>query len=246
MLERYRFELTGIPANPFKYEWAVRIHGFLNHQISMDDAARFHAFGDSRPYSLYLSHQRDGKTYLILNILNDRALCLRDVLLNSRSIQINGLEKPVGILSMEQEEKRTMEELTANEVKNQFDLHFLSPATYRKDNRFSNWFDLSRLLGNPLAKIKAFEGITIPKDCFYQIDNNIEIHRYNLKSYNYHVTKGGINSFYGGISIRLHDCPELLLAQLNLVLRYAEFTGVGAKTTMGMGGFRIMEADDDG
>ena len=241
MLRRYVLTLTGIPENRLKYELAVKIHGYLNHVISGEDASRFHAYGESRPYSMFLTRQK-GKTLLVINTLNEQAACIPEALSRNETISIDGLRDPVIVQSIKKVQEETLETLEKGKNTDIITLHFFSPVTYRKNNRFCCRFDLSRISGNPLAKLKAYEGIDIPKANFYQWEDSVRFQAYHLRSYRYRVTKEGINSFLGRITLNLEDCPETLKTQFHLALRYARYTGAGSKTTLGMGGMDIVNA----
>lgn len=76
------------------------------------------------------------------------------------------------------------------------------------------------------------------EEVFQHIINHSQLIRYNLKSYKYCLEKVALNSFIGDISILLKGTKELAFIS-NMLLEYAKYCGLGAKTSIGMGGIKI-------
>ena len=76
------------------------------------------------------------------------------------------------------------------------------------------------------------------EEVFEHIITHSSIIKYNLKSYKYNLEKVTINSFIGNLSILLKG-PNELQTICNLLVEYAQYCGIGAKTSMGMGGVKF-------
>ena len=71
-----------------------------------------------------------------------------------------------------------------------------------------------------------------------QIIDNTQILDYRLRSTRYSLKGNKIPSFSGNLVLKIHG-PEPLVRLANLLLHFGEYSGLGMKTTLGMGGYRI-------
>ncbi|NLB78464.1 MAG: CRISPR system precrRNA processing endoribonuclease RAMP protein Cas6 [Clostridiaceae bacterium] len=76
------------------------------------------------------------------------------------------------------------------------------------------------------------------EEAIEQLIENTRIQSYNLRSTRYHVKGAVIPSFIGDTTITVRG-PEPLLQLINLLMMFLEFSGLGMKTSLGMGGCKI-------
>ena len=215
----------------------AKIHGWLLTQVSAELSAKLHAFGEVRPFSLFVQTDYSACDWLVINILDDSAIALLDVLNQTETIVISGLKDSIRILGMAPVKTVDFEKLFEDNSYSEAALHFITPATYKLKNRYTNWFDLSRLIMGVIKKINTFEKIDLDRRSFYELDEQIEIKNYQLKSSPYLINGNFINGVMGSMQCRISGKTEKDRL-LKGIINYSEYAGIGAKTAMGMGGFQ--------
>jgi CRISPR-associated endoribonuclease Cas6 len=73
-----------------------------------------------------------------------------------------------------------------------------------------------------------------------QLETYSEIVGYNLRSTHFHLEGVRIPSFVGRIGIKVHG-PQPLVNLVHFMLAFGEYSGVGIKCALGMGGIRIIK-----
>ena len=82
------------------------------------------------------------------------------------------------------------------------------------------------------------ETVTFNEEVLEDLLNYSEITSYNLKSTNFQLEGVKIPSFQGRITIKVKG-PQMLVNLVNFMIAYAEFSGVGIKTSVGMGSIKF-------
>ena len=67
----------------------------------------------------------------------------------------------------------------------------------------------------------------------------VYIEEYNLRTRYFFLENVRIKGFIGNIKIRIKSKDEMLWQLLNFLLQVSEYTGLGVKTALGMGGIKI-------
>ncbi|MGL4607985.1 MAG: CRISPR system precrRNA processing endoribonuclease RAMP protein Cas6 [Eubacteriaceae bacterium] len=214
----------------------AKIHGYLLNKMPEKTAEKLHSFGEIRPFSLAVNTKMKDYDVLIVNALNSEACCLIDWILEIGQIELTGLPEAIQVLEKKEKKIKKLSELSEVVETEKIRLSFFSPTTYKVDNRYSDQFNLSRILMNPIKKVNAFEGGDIEAKDFYAINENFKIIAYHLRSRKYSIKKNRISGFIGEVEGTLEGSLELI-KKINLILNYSQYTGIGAKTSMGMGGF---------
>ncbi len=217
---------------------AVKIHGWLLNTVSSALGEKLHAFGEVRPYSLYVKSSDRDCDWLVLNILHENALELLEVVANMQYLTLSGIKEPIIVCGIQSVIEKSTRDILEEKDKTEFRLEFLTPATYKLNNQYSNWFDLSRLIMGSVKKLNAFENTMINTRDFYGINESIDILNYQLKSVKYLINSNPINSFIGDAKCKVSGKTETM-RQLKQILNYCQYSGIGAKTAMGMGGFHL-------
>lgn len=119
---------------------------------------------------------------------------------------------------------------------NKLVVNFNTPTTFKVNGEFSIQFELRNFWQSLLNKWNAFAtGISLQdENILDHLVAHSKVIGYNLRSTKQVVEAAKINSFSGEVCILLFG-PEQLRRLANLLAAYAEFSGVGAKTGLGMG-----------
>ena len=218
---------------------AVKLHGSLMRLIDAELSKKLHE-ESLRPYSLFTVAKKGG---LILRVsaLAEDGFPLIKACETTNEFHLSGSQSPVHVLQRIAYEDIAFGDMCAP-APSGFTLTFSSPTTYKQKDHFQNWFNLPPLLTSVADKIREFEGVDIPNDVLSALNDAIVINDYELRTVAYHIKRNNvINGFQGHIKISLIDTSSDLNDALMMLMRYACFSGVGAKTALGMGGILLDE-----
>lgn len=114
---------------------------------------------------------------------------------------------------------------------------FASPTVFRSDGKRNIAFPSPDLVfGSLLNKWNAFSEIKLDSDLLEQVKESVLISRYKLETKMLDFNKYHELGFIGTCAYVINDMiPKGIAGQLNALADFAFFSGVGAKTTMGMG-----------
>ena len=76
-------------------------------------------------------------------------------------------------------------------------------------------------------------------DTLEQICEHAQVIRYDLKSVSFSLEGVKIPSFIGKITIKLHG-TDTMANFVNMLFEFGEYSGVGIKTSLGMGYMKII------
>jgi CRISPR-associated endoribonuclease Cas6 len=221
-------------------ELAVRIHGWLMSRVSTDYAKSMHTPDELRPFSLFTRVQPHN-IVLRLSLLHETAAPISNALKNVREISISGIDGSLSVLNRVEKAVITPYDLQGR-LPGEFKVIIASPASFKHNGRVSNMYSLPALLYPAAAKLRKFEGIDIPDEEVAALCEQVSYPQYEIRSAEYKI-KPNIQrpGFEGNITLRPGGGTEQR-KKMALLLRYAAYTGMGAKTALGMGGILLMES----
>lgn len=220
--------------------------GFLMDTICPSYADKLHIDG-IKPYSQYLYTEKD-KAYWVVTTLTNEAydkiiLPLMDK--NLTCINLTHKELSVPIIDKKIIEHISYDDLIKKiyieeEPKKYVKLKFVTPTSFKSHGEYLFYPKLSNILFSLIQKFdaNALDNKLYDEEVFDEILKSIKIVSYNLKSTKFHLEKTTIPSFKGEIviSIKGNDTIKRLV---NLILAYGNYSGIGIKTAIGMGGIDI-------
>jgi len=224
------------------------LHGLLMNNIEPEYAEKLHS--DSlKPYSQFIYFDREKGTHIWrINTLTEEArekilLPLPGVCGNN--IHISNREVDLQVLSMEIIPSITYMDLTKKyfveeEGGRRAVIRFLTPTTFKKEGQYTIFPDISNIYKSLYNKWNSFYShVSLESEEVLQhlIDNTIMI-GYKLRSTKYEMEKVRINSFRGEICLTVRG-PAVLAAIARLLFAFGEYSGIGAKSAMGMGGIKV-------
>jgi CRISPR-associated endoribonuclease Cas6 len=225
-----------------------RLHGLFFSLISGDLASLLHdGFKDIKPFSLFCREmfkpQKVKTLNLEINLLEDSLIprFLSALILGQRGAFLNLSSQKVeveldGIISPQKWLKPYHSLVEVDSIPSKVGVKFLSPTTFRRYN-CDLPFPLPELLFRGLVKRwLSFSKLPIGVDLreYYQ---RVEIERYNLKTRKVEFSGGGkLTTFVGSVVYNLSGVEDSEAQRwLFILLRYSLWSGIGRKTTMGLG-----------
>jgi len=108
-------------------------------------------------------------------------------------------------------------------------------ATRKTNGVYTNPPDLCKYFTTVATKLHSYENISVGRGEIESLFANIKISKYIYESKSYMIGGKTIPAMTGSFDISLSGEAE----KLKLMLGYATYSGIGAKTSLGMGGFLV-------
>lgn len=197
-------------------------------------------------YSMYLREDRkSNRWYWILNLLSDEAFNIiwNDVMshvqqfvLTHQEIEVKISDAAVKKLS----DRELFDIFKSDHMIDKFVLDFQTPVSFKRDGGYVIFPEVSLILNSLVNKYEtAFhDEIISDMDTFNQLYERCYISRYNLRSTSFHLEGVRINGFIGTITISCRS-NSTMKSFLNMLLTFGEYSGIGIKTSIGMGAYKL-------
>ena len=217
---------------------AVKIHACLMARAAPAVADKMHAQG-LRPYSMFALKQAQSIAFRF-SLLHEDAMPLYESARDAKLFDVSGLDGGIAVLERVESSDVPVSELRSP-IKDRVKVLFATPAAYKRADRYHNMFDLPPLLYSVADKLRLFEGVDVPNEEVDALRSCVAYNKYSLRSEQYCLKEGlEIPAFVGEMDIRCEGTTEQN-STFALLLRYAAYAGVGAKTALGMGGILVDE-----
>jgi CRISPR-associated endoribonuclease Cas6 len=125
---------------------------------------------------------------------------------------------------------------TSSAANGVFNLNFLTPTSFRQDGHYVFTPDIRLIFQSLQMKYGALiEGNKEPiPDILNELEEHTHIQAYNLRSSYFKIHDAPIPGFLGSLRIKVSG-SQTLRNYVRVLLEFAQFSGVGIKTSMGMG-----------
>jgi len=222
-------------------------HGFIMESIDTDYAAYLHVNGD-KPYSQYLYLDRKKKAYVWrISTLTEEAY--EKIILKIKKhkyIYIKYKDITVKIHDVLEYETTDAEKLidgiylNTDKISKNLKIKFMSPTSFRSKGYYENYPNAFLIYNSLIRKMNTFsDKVRVGnEEVAAHLGAQTWMPEYSLRSVNYNVGKGKINSFIGRVCLNIKADDEIKKLAL-LLVKYGEYSGVGIKTSLGMGGITI-------
>ena len=216
---------------------AVKLHGALMNHVPQKIAEDMHK-SNYHPFSLYCQPTIQKSMVARFSVLTDAAAELLDYFSELQTVMLFGMQKPVHLLGQTEAVPITLAEAAERLACDTVELCFLTPAMVRKHGRDFAPPSPEAYFTSVMKKLEVFEGIVVTQAEFraaweacLPIDYRLELERHRITGYE----KSGM---VGTLRMRLpQDKAQAEL--IRTLLAYAEYSGIGGKTTQGMGALTV-------
>lgn len=230
----------------YSFNAASIFHGWLMESVSSLDAEILHETG-LKPYSQFLRWEEDKLTWNI-NTCSEiaRKSILEPVLSpEKKEIKLRHKDSTLPIVLKIVEDKNyadLMKEQFFGDGKRYIKIEFLSPVSFRSKGRYLNYPSLFHIYQSLMMKHDALGNSyeALDGEVLEELSTITEIIHYKLSSYHFHLEGKRIPSFVGEIGLRINT-NQNLINFARFLFSLGEYTGVGIKTSLGMGAMRIVE-----
>lgn len=225
--------------------WGSLFHGVLMQLLPPEIAEEMHQ-NNIRPFSQYVQpiHSNKSLEWHIGTWNRGVADAFRQILLPLSHVELShkGIRLEVRRTACD---RMTMEEYIASfyispEPSRRFELTFLTPSTHRSGGEYVLFPSSELILHNLCTRLGySLEGYSLDDpQALTDLATHIRISRYSLKSASYSLEGIRIPGYIGRVTLSIGG-PEPLARLGAMLLNFAEYAGIGVKTSLGMGACKV-------
>ncbi|GAW64049.1 CRISPR-associated RAMP superfamily protein [Ligilactobacillus acidipiscis DSM 15836] len=234
------------PSNGKKdYKLGVFFHAWLMDHIDEQQSTIMHENG-TKPLTINVKYE-NSKVIFEVNLLTSAlSSTVHNILLNESltSFALNSASQKHYSIKQKQSQYLVERDLTKEfyneKPQRKMFINFSTSTSFKSEGLYIFYPDLHLLFQSLMRKYNfVYEGYeNIDKELLEDICANVHVRGYNLRSNHYSIHKARIPSFTGSIYL-ICSGTSILVSYINVLLKFAEYGGVGIKTALGMGAVRI-------
>ena len=126
---------------------------------------------------------------------------------------------------------------TAN---NTIRIKFNSPTAFKSSGQYMNYPTAEHIIKSSVRKWRMCGDALMHDETLSYIADNIQITDYKLRSTLFRLKKAVIPAFMGEVTLN-SQLDSTYNRVFNSIMNFAQYSGIGIKTTLGMGGMTIIE-----
>ncbi len=246
MLQKIVLQCRYSGENKANYNWGSLFHGFLFKALPDGVADLLHQ-GQLRPFSQFVTSESEQQLTWTIGLWDGLIAghIVRSIMpLDSIQLEQKGLT--LEVVSVNRSSLSVPEffarHFTADVPCRRYEIEFLTPCTHKQDGSYV-LFPTPGLIINSLSKrYSAFmQDVTLDDpQAMEQVAAHLRIVRYSLRTAVYYLENTKITGYMGRITLVING-PEQLARLAGALLSFAEYSGVGIKTALGMGGVIVRQ-----
>ena len=247
-MEQLIVRMKSDKSNPSR-AWGQLLHGMLMERLPAPWPELLHT-QDLHPFSQWIRLVNDSEFDWHLNILEDPlAELIREQVREGSCWHSSHLDREFRVLTL-QREQMTFEEYVKGFFVNCEPLRgvrmtFETTTTHKVNGRYVIFPSVDLIANYLRRKICAIEPDFALADehAMEDILRNSYIARYRLDSTRFAMDKSWVNGYCGEIDVHFTG-PDALRRLAGVLFCFAEWSGVGVKTSMGLGGCTVKKLPD--
>lgn len=240
-----RLELV-IDNKTVNYRNSSNLQGVIMENIDEDYASMLHE-QKYNPYSQYISNNEGTNTWVINSLNNESYEHVIQKLLSDdfKEFKIKNNDEPIHIIEkkLNKKDKSTfLDEFYNVKGEKYYNIEFITPTSFKSNGRYMIFPDMNLIYKSLMRKYSAAsdEMDMYDDDTLEQLVMGSEITRYRLQSTVFPLEGVSIPSYKGSMSVKIHG-TDTMSRYARLLFRFGEYSGVGIKSSIGMGAIRIVE-----
>ncbi len=141
-------------------------------------------------------------------------------------------------------EKMTEDELMSStyfaECSPYINISFITPTAFKSSGKYQFYPTVQHIFQSLINKYDACSGDApiYSSEFMNEINNNVSIIGYNLRSTMYHLEGIRIPAFKGNITLKVKG-SQMFKNLMHMLVQFGEYSGIGIKTAMGMGAMKM-------
>lgn len=228
------------------YRKSSALQGVLFEQIEPEYAELLHQ-NRNHPYSQCLLLEQDKCIWQIKTYEEEAYHQIIEKLMQNsfQEFQLKQTEQTVQILGKNlsvKPKRKLMEQFNTERGEKFIHLRVLTPMAFKQRGRYVILPDCRLMYQSLMNKYSSVSQTLemFDEETLEQLVENSEIIRYRIQSASFPLEGVSVPGFTGEFTIKFHG-SELLARYIRLLCMFGEYSGIGIKTSMGMGAIRIEE-----
>lgn len=228
------------------YFWAYNMYSSLLEKIDDQYINHLHEKG-LKPISQYLVFPKRKEIFSWrINLIGKESMQhFLPVLQNVASYYIDNHKTE--LTPLEKKVEKTFTEktfikkyLVDDPFSNMITISIQTPCSFKSKEEYIIYPSIELIVKSAIQKWNSFAEELIIEDekTIFRLMDAARIVSYKLESFKYHVKSVRIPSFLGEITLSVRGCEETVRL-FNMLMNYLEFSGMGIKSALGMGGVLI-------
>ncbi|HZK43631.1 MAG TPA: CRISPR-associated endoribonuclease Cas6 [Syntrophomonadaceae bacterium] len=246
MLQKIILECQYDTEQKANYNWGSLFHGVLLEALPSEVTNLLHE-NQLKPYTQYITPRSEHSlTWTIGMWDNEIASHIIPAIMSMTNIELKHKNINIKVIGSQRLSVSKNEYFhkffTSEKPCRRYEIEFLTPCSHKQQGEYV-LFPTPDLIINSLSRrYNAYiSDISLDdSEALQQIARNIKIVRYSLRSAVYYLESTKITGYMGKITIVIRG-PEQLARLAGALLSFAEYSGIGIKTALGMGGIKVKE-----
>lgn len=241
MIQQWKLTIPSVPGHPLYADSAYRLYAFLLEQLPYEDACWLHEAGTGAVSQYLCCHREKNACIWTVNLLlSEVGLLLRPVLEQLSQVQIENQCFPVAEKSHREISAEALISEGRKQTQTRSTMVFCSPTAFRQSGRYTIFPQEKLILQSLISRWnEVFPEYPLEDaDAFQALLSGIHIVDYQLKTSRFFLKGVKIPGFTGSCILDA-KLPVPLLELWNTLLRFADYSGIGIKTGLGMGGISV-------
>jgi CRISPR-associated endoribonuclease Cas6 len=226
------------------YNWGSLMHGVLIELLPGVIAEDLHD-NSLRPFSQYIVPVSDGMVEWHIGAWDDvvsdaiakALMSLMKIEIKHKDITLNVQDVNRSILT----EKEFISRFFANASPSRYyNLDFVTPCTHKSGGEYVLFPSAGLIVQSLYMRFCAFsQEVSIDDpEVLEHLCEHTSIVYYSLRSARYSFKERKIRGYIGRVTLAIRG-PEQIARLVGMLLSFAEYAGVGIKTSLGMGGCKV-------
>ena len=250
MLQQIQLKVKAADGQKLHTNWGYSLYGILCRHTDSDYIAELHSCNET-PISQYLEvlpGYQEGIWHI--HLLGEEAIhFFGETIQNNNSFPaehhgtiLQIVEKHIAAPISEHD--FCMQYLTMGEAVRTHELEFITPVGFKSQEQYQIFPTVELMLKSLWRNWQSFsrELQLDGEDVRDQLIQYTQIRDYQLKSVRYPLKGNKIPACKGKVILQVHG-PEPLARIVSMLLAFGEYSGIGMKTALGMGGCRIVHRE---
>lgn len=232
-----------LPENLNTQNISSLLHGVIIEQLSVELQDKLHTSSRYSPLKQRLYYNDTNVIWEIVSFDSDLSIELDHFINSNGNIFIKYHNIKVDyevIISEEIDEKQMMNDVyDSSENINIFKINFISPTSHKSSGEYDIFPDIEKLFRSIMRNYDSFNYDNMyDGEALDQIVECTKIIDYRLKSTRFHLENTRIPAFRGMIILKVKGNIHFKKL-IKFLLKYGEYSGVGIKTSLGMGKYTV-------
>ena len=221
------------------------LQGIIMEIVDGHFAEKMHQQG-LKPYSQYVRREDDKNIWHINAFSDDANEYLIEKMLEEEFTDITFKHDDISGKIVNKEchsidKSELINDFYSKDSSNIIKIEFITPTSFKTNGRYFFFPDVRLIFQSLMKKYDSCDDSVAmySEDTLEQLINCTEIIGYNIRSTSYELEGVKIPAFMGNIKIKIKGA-QTMVNYANLLLRFGEYSGVGIKCAIGMGGIKII------